>query len=383
MRRSRSTRSVGAAGVAAAVVSALAFVFASPVGAAAPASDQTATASALQATLGTVTPTIQVTGPLAGLVGPIVNATLGALWSTIGSLPPTLITPLINALTQSNGGATTPTTNNAPFTATVPSPCNQPSCYSAANPSVNLGAASLGTGVLQGWTQYDDTGAKPEIRSTSVITNIGLGLLGINLLNLGAVTATTDCIKTGTSTASASVTNTQLLGGSAAGGIDLQLTGGALQIRFKNGSFQPLSVLASNPVNLSLGGGLSATASVGSGGYLQVAVHVGLNQLLGVLGLPAISATTATVDLTLSVGAVTPVSSPATVGQAWGLEVGLDLAADVGVDLVGASAHLLLPSGLSATSMGNLADLRFGYASCTAGSLLPPTATSWIPPELS
>lgn len=376
-------RNASVAAIAATAVVALMIQLAPSASAASPPATTTGSASAAQVATGTITPTIAVTGPLAGLVGPIVSSTLGLVWSAVQLVPNAVVNPLLASLVTPYS-ASNPTTNGT-TTATVPNPCSAPTCYNATSVPASAGIVGLGAGLVQGWVQYDTSGAKPKITSTSVIGNQSLTVpvLGKSLLSLGQITATTSCTEAGTSTASAAVATSQILGGADNGGIDLQVNGGSTSIRFKNGSFQPLSAL-NTPVTLPLPG-LSVTASQGSGGYLKVTVHLGLNDLLGMLGLPSlpVTLTSATVDLSLSIGSVAVVTNPATVAQAWGLEVGLDLAADLKLDLVGASAELSLPTGMTATGYGNIMDMRLGYASCTAGSTLPTPAASWIPPELT
>lgn len=385
MRRSRPAKALRVVALCVTLVAVLATAVAAPADAGAPASDVTGTASPLQATLATATPSLQVTGPLAGLVNPLVSGSLGVVFGLLQSLPSTVLTPLLSAITGSTNGATTPTSNNGPFTpvnsASPPSPCGTASCYSTANAAVGAGVATLSSGTLQGWVQYDDNGANttnPQIQSSSRIQNLNLGLLGANLLQLGTVTATSNCVKGGTSSGTASLAATTILGA-----IGVQTSGGTLQVKLPGAStFNALSAVVPATVSVS---GLSVGLAQSASGALKVTVPISLTTLLTALGLPAIpfALTKADVAVTVTIGVVTPDTTTTTAARTWGLEVGLDLAMDVEASILGTGVALTLPSGATGTSYGNLADLRFGYATCTAGSLLSVQPNAWVPPELS
>jgi len=386
VRRSNSSRSACFAGLALALVAAIALNLATPAEAAAPPSDVTGSANPLSASLGAANPQINVTGPLAGVVGPLLSGSLGTLFGVLQGLPNAVVNPLVATLTGTDKGASTPPDNNAPFTpvgSSAPSPCPAPSCSSAANTAIdaNLNGVGLGlsAGTLQGWVQYDDSTATPKIHSASRIENVSLGLLDQSLLHIGTVTSSTDCVQAGASSSTANAAGTSLLDGL----VQIDTTGGTLKIKLPSmSSFDVLSEVL--PQNLTQGGH-GVTLSATPGGALKATVHLGLSDLLAALNLPALplAISSAVVDLSIVVGTVEPVLTPTTVGQAWGLAVGLDLGVNLKADILGTGVELALPSLVDATHFGNLADLRFGASTCTAGSVLPPTPVSWIPPELS
>jgi hypothetical protein len=133
---------------------------------------------------------------------------------------------------------------------------------------------------------------------------------------------------------------------------------------------------------------------VANGDFLQVKQSIGLDPLLGSLGLGGLfSGLPGQIDnkdtaLTLSI-TVGPGSSAATGGNgisAWGLAIGVDVAGTITVKqlsalgVLGGKAVITVPTGISGSHYGNLVDLKLAYASCTSGDA--PPAVTRVPPGL-
>lgn len=389
VRRSRVSRPVGIVGIIATLVCAMFVMVPTPATAGAPGSNVTGSAAPIQATLGSTSPTLTVTGPLAGLVQPLVSGTLGTLWSLLQTLPSSVLNPLVASLIGGSSGASTPPANNGPLTAvnasSPPAFCPNASCYSAANLAVSTGIANLGAGLVQGWVQYDDQPpqARPIVQSVSRVANIGLGLLGLNVLSVGAggIASTSACTQIGSAT-TPNVANVTALGGA----IGIQTTGGNLSVKLPGDSSYNLlsSVVPASPASRTISAlGVTVSLTRTSSGALQVTVPLTLSSLLGAFGLGALSLpVTTTINATLTFGAGATTNTATNFSQSWGLDVGLDLSADVQANVLGTVVDLNLPSGLPGGT-SNIADLKFGYASCTYGSTVPGQPTMWTPPELN
>jgi hypothetical protein len=181
---------------------------------------------------------------------------------------------------------------------------------------------------------------------------------------------------------------------------DVNLVGGYVRARMASGkSLTDISLDSGGSWQSINGVGTHLTSVPGhqdlqiatNGTYLQVTKSIGVNQLLGGLGLGGLfSGLPGQIDtndsnLTLSI-TIGPGSLPVGTNgiEAWGLEVGVDVSGTIAVKelpslgLLGGEAVITVPSGITGSHYGNLMDLKLAYATCTSGAA--PAPTRWIPP---
>lgn len=382
MRRSRRTRRR----LGAVLASAMLLAIAPPAAADTLPPNTKGSATSLQSSLGSVNPQITTSGAVGGLINGLISGTVTQLFNALQGLPNSVLTPILSALQGGSPSASEPAGSTGGHDITTkPSPCAAPNCYHSLSPALNTGIANVGIGTLEGWVLYDSAHVQPDgttvlptIQSTGTVTDLGLGILGVDLVRLGTITATSTCPLGGTSSGKGSFTDSSILGGL----VHLRNTVGQLEIAVGN---SPTFSVLSSVLPLTLPFGSKQVTLTNHSGALQVGVPVGLNDLLGALGLPALtSLIDSTVQLTLTLGAISSDTTPSTTAQSWGLELGLDLAIHISAGIPGVAViNLDAPSGISGSSYGNIADLKLGYSSCSAGDVLPTPPITWIPPELN
>ena len=104
-----------------------------------------------------------------------------------------------------------------------------------------------------------------------------------------------------------------------------------------------------------------------------IGIPLSVSQVLSALGLPGSVVSqllgfspTSTVTLNVIVGPDAFVTTTSV--TAWGLGVGVDLSGQLGFNLLGlVGATVTIPSGVGGGNLGNLVDLRLGYAACQSG----------------
>jgi hypothetical protein len=378
---------------AAALVAAVSLGALLAAGTVTPASAATAPSAystAFKAKQGTVAVNTTVTGVVGVLLGPIVNPVLQSiidpLTTGLVSLPSQLATPLLNAVlggktanTPPEGAASVTAPFNlaggtSPTCAAAPGTCYQSVALDIAAPPVIDLRVSAANGITE---KVTGVGYVAQSR----LAGVHLDALGLDLLNLSAAHSTArssivgGVVTSGTSTAS----NISILGDLVRAEVaDV----GGLPVLTASVAGAPLVVGA---VPVKVGNGLASVRLDGS--LLHVAVNLSVTDLLTTLGLGALAplienlaALKATVNLVVGGASTTTTGTT----ESWGLAVGLGLGLDVSLNvlgLVGLNVKVSNPAP-SATSLGNLLDLRLAYsnASSTGGAVIPDT---WIAPGLT
>jgi hypothetical protein len=179
---------------------------------------------------------------------------------------------------------------------------------------------------------------------------------------------------------------------------DLQLINGWVKARLRSGTYEAsvdggTTWAGVRDMHLTTVPGHADLQIVSSGDLLQVKESIGLDQLLGSLGLGGLfSGLPGQIDnkdtnltLTISVGPGSSASGGNGI-SAWGLAIGVDLSGTITVKqlsalgVLGGKAVITIPTGISGTHYGNLMDLKLAYATCTSGDVPPPVTR--IPPGL-
>jgi hypothetical protein len=349
-----------------------------------------AVSTAFTAKPGLVKVNTAVTGIVGILLGPVVNPAIDALTSGLtaglSALPAQLVAPLLNAVLGGTSATTppegSPTVGAAFNLASGASPtcaATPGTCYQSAG--INLKAPpliKLDLGVASGITEkVAGTGYVAQSRLAGVeLDALGLDLLTVAAANSKAQASTTGAIVTsGTSTAS-----------------NISVLNGLVKAEVADVSGRP--VLTASVAGAPLVVGASAIkvgTSIASvrldGSLLHVAINLSMSDLLTTMGLGALAPLIANLaNLKATVNLVVGGASTTTTGntESWGLAVGVGLALDVSLNvlgLVGLNVKVSNPAP-SASSLGNLLDLRLAYsnASSTGGAVLPDT---WIAPGLT
>ncbi|MBN9619739.1 MAG: hypothetical protein J0H43_08405, partial [Actinobacteria bacterium] len=279
-------------------------------------------------------------------------------------------------LSATNSGTSTPTPSAGTYPTCTASGWSTSDCYGPLVPTVSLPSLlTLSSGTTQGYAAYSST---TGYSAAAKVADPVLGLLGITLANLGIVQSTSSCTSNG------SCTQTQSISGAS-------LLGGAVQLSLANGRFLATvnGVQVSGvAVPLSVAG-IGATISA-NGNLLTVKIALTLTQLLNSLGLGSLlSSVVGLVDannggpsatLTLTVGPGSSTSNGTT--SAWGLDVGVDLSANINISLLGlAGVSISVPSGIGGSNYGNLLDLKLAYTNAASGQS-GGSGPVWYPPGL-
>jgi hypothetical protein len=235
------------------------------------------------------------------------------------------------------------------------------------------------------YTPAGSVTASPTAYSAqSTFSSLALRALNIDAGDVAAASASVTCPATGSPSATVSLA-------------DLALINGYVRARMNQGTFQVsadggLSWAAVRDLHLTTVPGHSDLQIVASGDFLQIKESIGVDRLLGGLGLGGlfsgmpgqIDTKDSNLTLTFTVG---PGSYAGTDNSmsAWGLEVGVDVSGTIAVKelsslgLLGGTATINVPTGISGEHYGNLLDLKLAYAACTTGVYTP---ASRVPPGL-
>lgn len=304
----------------------------------------------------------------------------GVLGSTLAVVVQTVADALTQTVNSTLSTAVLATLNNTHDTADTTTGPSSYSLGTSINAATLIGLALNGP---SGSVTADSTGYS----ATSGLAHPQLSVLGSNVADLGAATATATCPSAGSPSASVSLSDVSLFGGAVAA----KLANGSttLQVSLNGGGYVGVGSLSPT---LTAVPGTSVSVRV-DGNLLQVTESVSLSDLLGGLNLAGllsnlsglIDTSGTALSLSLTVGPGTAASNvTGSTATAWGLEVGADLTGTVSLDvlgLLGGTASVTIPSGIAGTSYGNLLDLKLGYATCQSGAATTP-GSKWVPPGL-
>ncbi len=305
---------------------------------------------------------------LGGLLQHVVDPVLNALTSIIPSTISQLTSAIVGAgWSANNTGSTVP----APTDGSYPnctSPWNSTDCYGGTLTVGTDSLLSLSLGGPQGYAAYDSTNG---FTAAARETDAGIHLFGISLLDLGTVQSSAHCDKDGACTQTQQVQGLRLLNGM----VDASLANGS---DLWTASFDGQSIgVAGLSIPLGLGG-IKAAAFV-DGSLIKVRLGISLNGLLNVLTLDGLlGQDAASITLTLTIGPGHVAAGGST--GAWGLDLGLDLAANLSISLpLLGGVSITIPTGISGENYGNLLDLKLAYSRAGAPQA---SGGTWYPPGL-
>ena len=370
MKRRTGRRALTAVGAAGLAISLVATVPAAPAvadtsrGSAYSAAGQVGTANGLQVKTSTSGLLIFLQPVLAAVLDPLLSTVTSVIPSVVGQLTSTLVGG--TGLSATNNGTTVPTPTNGVYP-TCSSPWDSSDCYGTTPLSVGLPPLlNISLGSPQGYAAYDPTNG---YSAGSQILAPAVSLLGISLVQAGVIQSTSQCSPTGTCTHTQSTTNLSLLGGA----VTLNIANGNSLVTINNGA---QSTGGNLPLQL-LGNGISVSVT---GNLLTAKVTLSLDSLTGMLGLSSlVGGAGASVVLTLTAGPGD--YNPSGSASSWGLDLGLDLSANISIDLGLAGIKISIPTGITGSNYGNLLDLKLGYTSATAKQQT--TGGTWFPPGLT
>jgi hypothetical protein len=353
-----------ATALAVAGLSAAACAVATPAGATTTGS---ATAKAAYGTAVTIAPSLPAgSGLLGSTVASLVQPIADALTSGINSLVNTAIRGLLN----SSGNTADTTTGPASY------------------PTGPLGKVAIPglLGITLNGPSGSVTGSASGYSAQSTFTSAAIRAFNIDAGDVAVASASVTCPPIG----GAAPTAVESLA-------DLQLVNGWVKARLRNGTYEAsvdggATWAGVRDLHLTTVPGHSDLQIVASGDLLQVKESIGLDQLLGSLGLGGLfSGLPGQIDnrdtaltLTITVGPGSSTSGGNGI-SAWGLALGVDLAGTITVKqlsalgVLGGKAVITVPTGITGSHYGNLLDLKLAYASCTSGDA---PAVTRIPPGL-
>lgn len=395
-----TTRRAMKAGLAAAAAGALLLGSAAP--AAAAGDDAIASSSGWVAHQGSLGADLDVNGVVGWLLGPVVNPVLDAVLHPVTELlnavPASVVGPVLGAVAGADLTAGTPApgapASTSPFVLAeghspangAPASCTDDSGTCYVSPLLDVGASGLlglDVGVIHGLTEPVATAAGHDLVAQAQVAGLGLDLLGIDLLDLGAVTSSARCTVVGEAPNAA---QTELAGVRLLELIDVGLAadGSAL-----TASIAGVELVHGVAVGLGADEGFGLGAEVELDGSLVTArVALDTRQVLGtLLGHGALLTELldllvgASTDLVLQVGP--GLASDATSAEANGLRVSVGLELDLGLNVLGlVGAEISTSPAIGANGRGNILTLDLARAACASTSL-PGSESSWIPPGLT
>jgi hypothetical protein len=307
----------------------------------------------------------------------------GLLGSTVASLVQPIVDGLTNAINNRMGTAVRGLLNSSGNTAdTTTGP--------AAYPTGPLGKVAI-PGLLSAnlyGPQGSVTASASAYAATSSFTSAEINAFNIRVGDLTVGSASVNCpaIGTGSPTSTVAMSDINLVGGL----VRSRMTSGKslTDISLNQGSWQSINGVGTHLTTVPNTSLQIAT----NGSYLQVSQSIGVSRLLGGLGLGGLfSGLPGQVDtndsnLTLSITIGPGSAAVGTTGiEAWGLAVGVDVSGTIAVKqlsslgVLGGTALITVPSGISGSHLGNLLDLKLAYANCNSGAL---AQTNPIPPAL-
>jgi len=355
--------------------------------AAAPASSAYAStgssySAAATVTAGSIAPTVGTSG-LLGFLGPVLSGVVNPLTAAVGALPGQVLAGVVGSLTGAGLQASNPATAQTAPASGYPT-CgtggwNSSDCYGPVTPTIALAPLlSLSTGAIQGYATGDASG----YTSKAGLADPVISVLAVNIGDLGVVKSKSICTAAGTCTSMQSVASASLLSGlisanvaPGTGLLSLSVAG----VPLASGSNTNVA-LGSLPagllgINVALNNNLATiTLNIGLTGLLN---GLGLGNLLaGVAGLVDGGSSVA-LTLTLGPGSLAGAGSI----QSWGLDLGIDLSANISLSLLGlAGVTITIPTGIAGASHGNVVDLKLAYTNAYAGALS--AGPQWIPAGL-
>jgi hypothetical protein len=308
-----------------------------------------------------VTASVSTSGAIGGLLDfltPVLDDVVTPLSTQLTALPGTLVDSVVAGLLGTGFSATSPGAAQSPPASGYPdcstSGWNTGDCYGPLVPSVSAAPlVTIGTGTVQGYAAADATGSYARAQTTDLV----LSLLGVSIGDLGVATSSSQCLATRVCSSAGQLAGVSLFGGALAVRTD---STGALQVSVGGGAYASLTAFTSTTVT---GSGVTAHAAA-QGSTLRVGVDLTLDQLLTTLGiadtLSQLGAADAgsTVTLTLSFGSGTSTGTDDT--RAWGLDIGVGLAVNASISVLGLVSVNLTVSDTSAN--GDLLDLQLGYS---------------------
>ena len=265
-----------------------------------PGSDAVASSTGWQVNKGSfglevsLPPDSLVGGLLGWALNPIINNILTPVRAALKEIPATVVSSLVHAVAEdmstsspvfdpeinsqvpfSLNAGSSPSTGN-PASCTLGSgPCNKGSgtCYvSPLSTNLDLAAVRLALGTVHGLTEVVTTSSGYDVVAQAQVAGLELGLLGIDLLSLDAMSSSTTCtvIGDGAPHASASSAHLSLLGGilevgiaESTGALDVSIAGqpvvglGAVDLEAIDGNLGPLADVSLDEHLLRVGVGLS------------------------------------------------------------------------------------------------------------------------------
>lgn len=339
------------------------------------AADTTATGSATaKAAMGSLT-NISMTAPAGtGLLGATVASLVQPIVDGLTTAINTKVNTAVRGLLNSSGNRADTTTGPAAY---------------PTGPLANVALPGLLSMNL--YSPHGSVSASASAyTATSAFTSAEINAFNIRVGDLAVGSASVNCpaIGTGSPTSTVSIS-------------DVNLIGGLVRARMASGkSLTDVSLDAGGSWQSINGVGTHLTSVPGhqdlqiatNGTYLQVTQSILPSRLLAGLGLgglfsglPGQIDTTAS-DLTLSITIGPGSAAVGTNGiEAWGLAVGVDVSGTIAVKqlsslgILGGTAVITVPTGITGTHLGNLMDLKLAYAACTSGSV---AQVQPIPPGL-
>ena len=352
------------------VVAALIGCAAVPAGADTIPDGSSAYAGAVAFSPGGINASIDASGALADLIAPFVDPVLdrlsGSLVPTVDSLSTSITTQLSALSSNSSLQATSPSAQAADPAPNWPS-CtdgtfSSSTCYLASNVGASGGSlVSLNIPTVRGYTLADANGGQ-ALSGRAETTHPDLSVLGVDIGDLGAITASSSCDTAGSPIAdpagASSLTGMNLLGGA----VTATVSAGAMNVAV-NGA--PLTGTASVPF------GSSTVQVTADGSSVDLSIPLSLSDLLDGLGSSAPAGITDIGDsalaLTVKLGPGISNKSDGTV--AWGLEaeVGLNGTLDLGIAGLATATLSIAPTG-GVDPSANLLDLGLAVTNCTTAS---------------
>ncbi|MFN2518654.1 MAG: hypothetical protein ABR604_06350 [Jatrophihabitantaceae bacterium] len=308
----------------------------------------------------------------------------GLLGATVASLVQPIVDGLTNAINTQMGTAVRGLLNSSGNTAdTTTGP--------AAYPTGPLGKVAI-PGLLSAnlyGPQGSVTASASAYAATSSFTSAEINAFNIRVGDLTVGSASVNCpaIGTGSPTSTVAMSDINLVGGL----VRARMASGKslTDISLNQGSWQSINGVGTHLTTVP---GHADLQIATNGSYLQVSQTIGVSRLLAGLGLGGLfSGLPGQVDtndsnLTLSITVGPGSAAVGTTGiEAWGLAVGVDVSGTIAVKqlsslgILGGTALITVPTGITGTHLGNLLDLKLAYANCTSGAL---AQTKPIPPAL-
>jgi hypothetical protein len=338
-----------------------------------------------------------VGGLLGWALNPIINNILTPVTSALNGIPAAVVNPLLGAVAGESTAGTPSSGSPAsePFSLAAgnsPSSGNPASCTDAsgtcyASPitvGADLGILKLALGTVHGLTEPVSTASGYDLVAQSQVAGLDLGLLGIDLLKLDALTSSTRCtvVGEGTPRATASSAGLSLLGGIVTVGIAEGT--GALNV-----SIAGTPIVGLGAVDLdAIAGDIGSLVDVSLDEHLlRVGIGLSVEDLLRSLGVPGLwdllrtlvlKKADAKIVLEISNG----LRADETSAEAAGLHLGDGLDVNIEANLLRLVGARIATAVSAAAAANNLVSLDLARTSC-ASTATPGADTTWVDPGLT